>query len=170
MPLAAVVASSMFEALRTLFGTPRGPAEGAAFDPMAMAQAVLLLYAAQLDGSLDAAERSTVGRLIERRFAIAADRIDRLLDAADSRAGQATDLYSLTRDIKNGLGDAERTQMIEMLWEVVYADGTADAYETNLVRRVAGLLYVSDVESGLARQRVLDRLGLQDPAVADPPS
>jgi uncharacterized tellurite resistance protein B-like protein len=50
--------------------------------------------------------------------------------------------------------------MIEMLWEVVYADGRLDDYEANLMRRIAGLIYVSDGESGSARKRVLDRLGL----------
>jgi uncharacterized tellurite resistance protein B-like protein len=49
--------------------------------------------------------------------------------------------------------------MIEMLWEVVYADGNVDHLEANLLRRVAGLLYVTDRESGEARKRVLDRKG-----------
>lgn len=153
----------MFEKLRILFGTPRGAAERRDFDPMAQAAAVLLLYAAQLDGTLDAAERATVVRLLERRFGVADSDIDRLIDVADAEAGQATDLYSLTRAIKNGLDEAERTGMVEMLWEVVYADGSADDYESNLVRRVAGLLYVTDVDSGQARKRVVDRLGLADP-------
>ena len=48
--------------------------------------------------------------------------------------------------------------MIEMLWEVALADGDIHHYESNLVRRVAGLLYVPDPESGAARKRVLQRL------------
>jgi len=47
-----------------------------------------------------------------------------------------------------------------MLWEVVYADGHLDDYESNLLRRVAGLIHVSDRERGDARRRVLDRLGV----------
>ena len=48
--------------------------------------------------------------------------------------------------------------MIEMLWEVVYADGTLDDFESNMMRRVAGLLYVNDRESGEARKRVQARM------------
>jgi uncharacterized tellurite resistance protein B-like protein len=48
-----------------------------------------------------------------------------------------------------------------MLWEVAYADGTLHDYEASLLRRITGLLYVSDRESGEARKRVLARLGLQ---------
>jgi uncharacterized tellurite resistance protein B-like protein len=49
-----------------------------------------------------------------------------------------------------------------MLWEVAYADGVLDEYEDSLLRRVGGLIYVPDRERGMARQRVLRRLGLDD--------
>jgi len=48
--------------------------------------------------------------------------------------------------------------LVEMLWDVVYADGELHDYEANLMRRVAGLLHVSDQESGAARKRVLGRM------------
>ena len=54
----------------------------------------------------------------------------------------------------------ERVGILELLWEVVYADGTLHDYEASLLRRVAGLLYVSDRESGEARLRVMERLGI----------
>ena len=47
------------------------------------------------------------------------------------------------------------TQIIEMLWKVVYADGVLDPYEDMLLRRIAGLIYVPDRERGMARQRAL---------------
>ena len=52
----------------------------------------------------------------------------------------------------------ERIELIEMIWEVVYADGELHDYEANLLRRLGGLLYVSDRERGDARKRVLARL------------
>ena len=57
------------------------------------------------------------------------------------------------------LDAAERIRVIEMLWEVAYADGVLTGDEDALVRRVAGLLYVSDRDRGEARRRVLKRLG-----------
>jgi uncharacterized tellurite resistance protein B-like protein len=54
----------------------------------------------------------------------------------------------------------ERVAIIEMLWEVVYADGTLHEYEASLLRRVCGLIYVTDQDSGTARKRVLEKMGL----------
>ena len=54
----------------------------------------------------------------------------------------------------------ERVKIIEMLWEVAYADGVVHHYEANLIRRINGLLYVSDRDSGAARKRVAARLGI----------
>jgi uncharacterized tellurite resistance protein B-like protein len=60
--------------------------------------------------------------------------------------------------INDNLEPEERATILEMLWEVAYADGVVHPYESNLVRRVAGLLYVTDHDSGAARKRVVERL------------
>ena len=70
------------------------------------------------------------------------------------------DLFRWAQAIKRAYGETARIALIEKMWEVVYADGELDDYEANLLRRVAGLIYVPDRESGQARQRVLARLGL----------
>ena len=64
-----------------------------------------------------------------------------------------------TRAVNDGFAPEDRIQVIEMLWEVVYADGELHDYEASLLRRITGLLYVSDRDSGEARKRVLARLG-----------
>ncbi len=74
------------------------------------------------------------------------------------------EIFHLTRTINERWSREERIGLIEMLWEVAYADGVLDKYEDSLLRRVGGLVYVPDRERGLARQRVLRRLGI-DPAV-----
>ena len=68
-----------------------------------------------------------------------------------------------TRVIKDRYSPEERVELVEMAWEVVYADGELHDYEANLLRRLGGLLYVSDKERGDARKRVLARLQLTDP-------
>ena len=62
-----------------------------------------------------------------------------------------------SRAVKDAVPHEERIWLIERVWEVAQADGVMDHYEANLVRRLCGLLYVSDKESGLARRRVLNR-------------
>ncbi len=91
------------------------------------------------------------GRLGDRR-------VDHtLLAKAREQAENAVDIYVFTRQIIRGFDETERLQLIEMLWEVVYADGRMDDLEANLLRRVAGLLGISDQETGLARQRIAAR-------------
>ena len=77
--------------------------------------------------------------------------------AADAATEDMVEVYGFARRVKDAFEHDERVQMIEMLWEVVYADGEIHDHEANLLRRVAGLIYVSDRESGDARKRVLDR-------------
>ncbi len=126
---AAVLASSMLERLQALFGAGPGAADVASFEPLTLSAAALMLYAAQLDGVLDEAERRTVTELLERRFGLGDAETERLMSEAGARAEAATDLYSLTRDIKDGLSAEQRAGIVEMLWEVVLSDGTVDSYE-----------------------------------------
>jgi uncharacterized tellurite resistance protein B-like protein len=65
------------------------------------------------------------------------------------------ELSRFIRRIRDGFDHDERVEMVEMLWRVVYADGVVHDHEANLLRRVAGLLYVSDRESGEARKRAI---------------
>jgi uncharacterized tellurite resistance protein B-like protein len=83
-----------------------------------------------------------------------------LIDTAVEQHHDANRVYAATRLIRDAFSDAERIDMMEMLWEVAYADGELHDYEANLVRRVAGLLYVRDRDSGIARKRVIERMGL----------
>lgn len=126
-----------------------------------LACAALLVEAAVLDGEFDDAERATIERLLTDHFKLDTREVADLIRDAEAAIEDANELYTLTRTIKDKMEVEERTTIIEMLWEVAYADGELHDYESNLVRRLAGLLYVSDRESGEARKRVLSRLGLQ---------
>jgi len=143
--------------LRDGGGTSSG---GAGQDDLSLAVAGLLVEAAHQDGVFDDVERATISRLLEDRLALKSEEAEALIADADAKVLGASDLWSFAQVVKNRFDHDERVRMIEMLWEVVYADGTLHDYEANLMRRVAGLVYVSDAESGSARKRVLDRLGI----------
>jgi uncharacterized tellurite resistance protein B-like protein len=148
----------MFERLAALFDdnseTGTGP------DRLRLAAAVLLVEAARMDGNFDDDERATIRRLLTWRFEISEAEADALIAAADAEAEQSVELSTYVRTIKGYFSFDERVELIEMMWSVVYADGKLDDYEANLMRRIAGLLYVSDRDSGAARKRVLERLDL----------
>lgn len=124
------------------------------------AAAVLLAEAALMDGHLGDDERDSITTLIGRRFGITAADARALVERAVGEAKQSAELYGYARTLKDRFSYEERIELMEMLWEVVYADGDLHDYEANLMRRLAGLLYVEDQDSGAARKRAMERLGL----------
>jgi uncharacterized tellurite resistance protein B-like protein len=114
-----------------------------------------------MDSEFDADERDTVQGLLARRFELDATAAERLLAEAERKAEGSVELYGFTRTVKDAFAHEDRVEFMQMLWEVAYADGELHDYEANLMRRVAGLVHVTDRESGEARKRALDRLGLQ---------
>jgi uncharacterized tellurite resistance protein B-like protein len=152
----------MLDRLRRLL-TGRAPeAQPAAhsFEERQLAAAALMVEAATMDSVFEAAERARIGQLIRERFALGADEAADLIAEAERAAAASAQWHGFTSAIKDGYDHAERVELIEMLWEVAYADGQLHDYEASLLRRIAGLLYVSDRDSGEARKRVLARLGL----------
>lgn len=131
-------------------------------DELAAAAVAVFVEAALLDGGFGDDERQIILELMTERFQIPAADAASLVDSAASDAEHANKLYSATRTIRDGFGIEERIDVMEMLWQVAYADGVLHDYEANLVRRVAGLLYVKDQDNGRARKRALENLGLDD--------
>lgn len=129
-------------------------------DELATAVAVLLARAATLDGRMDADERLVMVERLSARFGVAKDDMDQVLDDAVSAADRMVDLYGLIRTVKEHMDEEGRIELMEALWEVVYSDGDLHEYEAQLMRRMAGLLYVSDRDSGEARKRALVKVGL----------
>jgi uncharacterized tellurite resistance protein B-like protein len=149
----------LLERLRHML-EPEAAVARAAQDELHVAAAVLLVEAARMDDEFDPAERARIEALLAQRFGLEADESRALLAQAERTAAETVEWQGYTRVIKERLAPAERVSVIEMLWEVVYADGRLHDYEASLLRRITGLLYVSDWESGEARKRVLARLGL----------
>lgn len=128
-------------------------------DALRIAAAALLVEAASADERFEDAERATIGRLLQERFGLAADEARSLLLEGQRRRDVSAQLYGFTRTVNERLDPTERVGLIEMLWEVAFADGVLDPFEDSLLRRIGGLVDVPDRERGLARQRVLARLG-----------
>jgi len=130
-------------------------------DKVQLATVALLVEAAQMDAEFGAEERAKIIELVEGRFGLSAAESRELLQAASEKVEQAVEVFGFTREIKNAFSPEERIEMMEMLWEVAYADRVLHNLEASLMRRLAGLLHVSDRDNGLARKRVLVRLGLE---------
>jgi uncharacterized tellurite resistance protein B-like protein len=147
---------------RLLTDTPSDAALGRthSFEERQLAAAALMVEAARLDDDFDTEERARIEALLQDRFALSATEAADLLEAGEKASDDSIEWQGFTRKIKDGFEPEERVALIEMLWEVAYADGMLHDYEASLIRRITGLLYVSDRESGEARKRVLTRLGI----------
>ncbi|MGI9437036.1 MAG: TerB family tellurite resistance protein [Geminicoccaceae bacterium] len=130
------------------------------FQEKQLAAAALMVEAAGLDDSFDDVERERIGALLEAHFALEPAEAEDLLAAGQKASDDSVEWQGFTRSIKDGFDQSERIAIIEMLWEVAYADGVLHDYEASLIRRITGLLYVPDRESGEARKRVRTRLGI----------
>jgi uncharacterized tellurite resistance protein B-like protein len=132
-------------------------------DDVEVAAAALLVEAARVDGAMLPAERAAIVDLLGRRFGLAPDAAEALLEAGIEADERTVQLHRFATLVNQRFSEDERIELVEMLWAVVYADGAVSAYEANLLRRIGGLLYVPDRDRGAARQRVLARLGRSDP-------
>ncbi len=147
----------MFRQLLRTLSTPQAPR----IPDLKMSVAVLLLEAARQDDSFDERERATIAALLTQRFSLSPEECAQLMAAGEARAAQIVQIHGHTSEIAGQMTPDERIHLLEMLWEVAYADGVLDPEEDLLIRRVAGLIYVTDRDRILARQRVLARLGRQ---------
>jgi len=155
-----VITSAVLDRLKAFLAgqTEARDAIAGAGDRVQLATVALLVEAAQMDAEFGAEERAKIIELVEGRFGLSAAESRELLQAASEKVEQAVEVFGFTREIKNAFSPDERIEMMEMLWEVAYADGVLHDLEASLMRRLAGLLHVSDRDSGLARKRVLVRL------------
>ena len=127
-------------------------------DDLATAVAVLLIEAARRDDTFDDIERGKIEQLLGYRFQLSPDATRELLAEAEATADRTAQLHPFTRLAVERMSPEQRVKLIEMLWEVAYADGVLDPEEDSLVRRIAGLIYVSDADRVGARLRVLEKL------------
>ncbi|MTJ79556.1 MAG: TerB family tellurite resistance protein [Telmatospirillum sp.] len=153
----------MLETFKSLFfgetETPRLRPD----DDVRLAATVLMVEAASVDGTVDPAEENRIALLLRDRFGLSERDARAMQEKARALQEKTSQIYPFTRHVAEHFDADRRIEMIEMLWEVVLADGHLHDYEASLIRRVAGLLYVSDQDSGTARRRALSRLGLTGP-------
>ncbi len=127
-------------------------------DELHLAAAALMMEAAGMDGRIRQEEHDTIHAIMRERFDLDEAEAEELLAEGRRAADRSTQLYDILRVIRQRLTQEERVMIMEMIWEVAYADGTLHDYEAQLARRIAGLLYVHDRDSGAARKRVVARL------------
>lgn len=118
-----------------------------------VATAVLLIEAMRADFRVEAAERDRLRELLRRQFELSSEELDALLEEAEADADRLVSTQHVTRLLNEHYDHAMKVRVVEMMWQVVFADGAKDHYEEHLLRQVAELLYVSHAEFIQARHK-----------------
>jgi uncharacterized tellurite resistance protein B-like protein len=146
---------SLLEKLRTSPGTPPTLLP---FPRAELAVAALLLEAAQVDGGTREEERAIVMRLIREHFRLPPAETAQLLQIAEGEFAAALDDWVFTQAVRECFAEQERQAVLEMLWQVVYADGKLARFEDELMGRLSRALDLSPQAVDAARERAFARL------------
>src|ERR1700754_4566223 len=122
-----------------------------------LAAPALLIHVISLNGEPSAVEQRKLHGLIESYFAMDPGTVDQLIESATLVEGEAVDLYHFTSVIMRSVDEQGRLRMVEMMWELVYADGQVSEFEDNVVWRAADLLAVSSRDRIDLKHRVAAR-------------
>ena len=115
--------------------------------------AALLVHAAKIDENYTKNEKEIIKKAIMSLYKINLDEAENLLIKAEKIEEESNQIIEFTKEIKKNSMEF-RLKIIEILWKIVYSDGANDSFESNLIRRVCGLLYVSDSDSGKIKMKI----------------
>ena len=118
--------------------------------------AALLIHAAKIDEAYDEKERNIIKKtLIE--LGAESSSIDKLISDAAIIEKNSNQILDFTREVKN-VDESDKIKIVESLWKIIYSDDNADLYETNLMRRLARLLYIDAKTMGDLKEKVKSEL------------
>tara|TARA_Y100001936_G_scaffold154834_1_gene151091 strand:- start:495 stop:944 length:450 start_codon:yes stop_codon:yes gene_type:complete len=118
----------------------------------------LMVEAANTDGEIDDNEISRIHLVLTKSFGENPDEVSLQIKKAIENRNNANSLHFYTSKINKEFSPEKKILLIETLWEIILADGNIHDYESNLIRRLAGLLYVSDVATGNAKKKALNKI------------
>ena len=117
----------------------------------------LLIHAAKIDENYTEDEKKIIKKTIMELNKISSNQADKLLKLAEKKEEESNQIVEFTKEIKKYPMEF-KLKIIEIIWKIVYSDGTSDNYESNLIRRICGLLYISDKDNGIIKTNVKNLL------------
>ena len=113
----------------------------------------LLIHAAKIDENYTENEKEIVRKVIMDLNKVNADEANELLKLAEKKEEESNQIIEFTKEIKKYSMEF-KLKIVEIIWKIVYSDGTNDDYESNLIRRICGLLYISDKDNGIIKAKI----------------
>ena len=117
----------------------------------------LLIHAAKIDENYTENEKKIIKKVIIDLNKINSNQADELLKLAEKKEEESNQIIEFTKEIKKYSMEF-KLKIVEIIWKIVYSDGTSDDYESNLIRRICGLLYISDKDNGIIKAKIQNLL------------
>ena len=133
--------------------------QDANFESLETSVATLLIHAARLDENYSPNEKLTINKCLVQLGFGENNKVEKLIDRCEALEKESNQILHLTQEIKK-LKYTDRLKIIEVLVQVVYADGKMDEFEDNLIRRVCGLVYVENADVGTIKENIKKKLTL----------
>ena len=115
--------------------------------------AALLIHAAKIDENYTDAEKKIIKKALMELNSMSSDQTDDLIKLAEKKEEESNQIVEFTKEIKKYSMEF-RLKIIEVIWKIVYSDGTSNDYESNLIRRICGLLYISGKDNGIIKTKI----------------
>ena len=119
--------------------------------------AALLIHAAKIDENYTDVEKEIIKKALVDLKLVESNKSEELLKKAEMKEQDSNQILEFTKEIKKNSPEF-RLKIIEILWKIVYSDNANDMYESNLIRRICGLMYISDKESGKIKLNVINSI------------
>mgnify|MGYP001210960974 CR=1 FL=1 len=144
----------MFDKLKSVFDK-KIQEENEQFNTVQIAISTLMIQTAVYDGVFDEQEKSEILELIKKYFNFNEDQKLSLFKIAMKVNDDSNDMQQFTRVLNDNLSEEEKFNIIEMLWKIIISDGRIDDYENALIRKISGLLYISDKDVGQIKKKII---------------
>ena len=115
--------------------------------------AALLIHAAKMDENYTDVERKIIKKALVDLNSISEPQSEEIIKLAEKEEEESNQIVNFTGEVKK-YSMEYRLKIIEVIWKIVYSDGVTDSYESNLIRRICGLLYVSDKDNGIIKNKI----------------
>ena len=145
----------MFKSLTKLFNQPEPENTSQQLEDEIMLFVGLLVEAAEIDGKIDETEILIIKKSVINLYKISDEKVDLIINKCVESAGSPNLLHSFTSKINKEFDYDKKINLLKILWEIILADGQIHDFESNLIRRLSGLMYISNIDCGNVKKRVL---------------
>ena len=148
----------MLDSLLNLFNQSTSNNSAEEIDNHLMLISGILIETAAVDGKIDESELSEIKKSLIYFFEISEEKSSHIVNNCLEKVDEQNSLHYFTSKINKEFEYGGKIKLLEILWEIILADGKIHDFESNMIRRLSGLLYVSDIDSGNAKKRALSKV------------